>query len=506
MKLKDRILIWPRSALMYFGIAKSLKEKFDCDVFYVADDNHVSKTFFEKQKIVDFKKVWSYNDYIFRNKKNVDLAYLTKFENRYKINLWNITFKDRNLYHFNKYYKFKEEEILSILEYECKFFEKIIEESNPDYLFILPTAFHQDQLLLELCQAKGIKILTLSGTRIGSRLVISEECDKIKYKSKSGSNLTSNNLNFENLQDLLKPYTQQIKYQQKKLRKASFLEMFSATIRFLLSYQEYKKYYPNYGRTPIRFLFKEATILLKKRIRKNFLNKHALQNIPTSQPFIYFPLHLEPERILLMPAPFYMNQLEIVTQIAKSLPVDHMLYVKEHPIMGNLGWRSTSFYKNIMELPNVKLIHPFAENKILLKNCRLVITIAGTAGMEAAFYGKPSIVFVETSYSNQLPSVYNLKNLEELPIAIEKSLQRIVNVSDVYKYVKLIENNSFEGDYVALDQKTHEYFYRGGFTVGRDISVSTMRKYLNDNKEIFNLLADEHIKKIHEYKNENASR
>ena len=66
-----------------------------------------------------------------------------------------------------------------------------------------------------------------------------------------------------------------------------------------------------------------------------------------------------------------------------------------------------------------------------------VITIAGTGGMEAAFYAKPSIVFIETSYSNQLPSVYKLKNLEELPSAINQSLQKKVMESDVYKFVKL---------------------------------------------------------------------
>ena len=34
------------------------------------------------------------------------------------------------------------------------------------------------------------------------------------------------------------------------------------------------------------------------------------------------------------------------------------MYVKEHPTQVSREWRETSFYKEILSLPNVKLIHP----------------------------------------------------------------------------------------------------------------------------------------------------
>ena len=106
-----------------------------------------------------------------------------------------------------------------------------------------------------------------------------------------------------------------------------------------------------------------------------------------------------------------MNQLEIVKHIAKSIPVDFKLYVKEHMVMKYRFWRPISYYKQIMNLPNVVLIHPSLTNVELLKKCSIAFTVTGTTGLEAGYYGKPSIIFGHTSYDS-LPSVHRIKNLE----------------------------------------------------------------------------------------------
>ena len=84
------------------------------------------------------------------------------------------------------------------------------------------------------------------------------------------------------------------------------------------------------------------------------------------------------ERHLLIDSPFYTNQIEVIRHVAKSLPIEYLLYVKENPSNVTRDWRDISQYKEIMNIPNVKLIHPNFSNIELLSNCDLVISIAFT--------------------------------------------------------------------------------------------------------------------------------
>ena len=107
-------------------------------------------------------------------------------------------------FHFNTT-KVKKDQILSILEQDCKFFESILEEVNPDYLCIPLIDRHHNQLLHKICKSKGIKILMLVPTRLGTRWMLAEELDQIdpdvnyddiKYEKKS----------FEQLQKYLQDF------------------------------------------------------------------------------------------------------------------------------------------------------------------------------------------------------------------------------------------------------------------------------------------------------------
>ena len=57
--------------------------------------------------------------------------------------------------------------------------------------------------------------------------------------------------------------------------------------------------------------------------RKSFINKNLGRNIPQNKKFVYYPLHIEQERNLLLAAPFFTNQIELIRSIAKSLPVNY---------------------------------------------------------------------------------------------------------------------------------------------------------------------------------------
>ena len=58
----------------------------------------------------------------------------------------------------------------------------------------------------------------------------------------------------------------------------------------------------------------------------------------------------------------------VIKNIAKSIPVDHILLVKEHPASFVRSWRSIEEYKELMSIPGVKLIHPDANTKELINS------------------------------------------------------------------------------------------------------------------------------------------
>ena len=109
---------------------------------------------------------------------------MNEFERNYQINLWLLATNERIFYKFNPFYQFSTEEILSIIEQECRFFESVIDDVKPDFLVISLTWQHQGELLRQMCKAKGIKILMFNTSELGwgSRWTISEEFGEKDYK------------------------------------------------------------------------------------------------------------------------------------------------------------------------------------------------------------------------------------------------------------------------------------------------------------------------------------
>ena len=492
---KDKILFWFDVDLEQFGIAHAIQKKYDADFFAIVDINDQIKNFFNNQNLVQFKKIWFYRDFVKDLSKNQNEKYLESFEKKYGIDLWNLAYTERYFFNYNTYHDFSKAEIMSILENECKLFEKILQEINPDYLVIKVTDYHQNHLLHQMCKSLGIKILMYGRTRIGNRSMISTDFDKIDNSLNHEKPLQ--NKTFEDLQKFIKSYsTQQTKF-RKKFRSSLTNRIISGLHFLTICDNQYRKYYAHFGRTKLRVIWNEILFLINKKKRESFLEKNCIKNIPKDYPFAYFAMHLEPERALSISAPNYTNQLYVIESIAKSLPVDFKLIVKDHPQMGDSGWRDISYYEKILKIPNVELIHHFTSDEELIKNSSLVITIAGTSSMSAAFYGKPSIVFADTIFSPFISSIKKVEQLDDLPKIILSSINTTVDISELNNYVELVKNNSFEFDWNYFRTKLSNDYYYGGYLTDFDISEA-MSKILEEFDEEFEKLACEHIKKIEE--------
>ena len=499
--MKDKILFWLETGSPHLGIAKYLSENHDCDLFSIVSTNS-GKEFFKKQNIIKFIKTWYLRDNVIKTNKKPDLQYLSSFEKKYQINLWTVAYSDVIFSKYNKFYNFTENEILYTLEQICRFFENVLDETNPDFLIIRPTDACADQLLQLICKSKKIEILTLGMTRFGYRSSVTSELDVIDKINPNEDYTKYTNKTKEELINFMTGYASQ-QYKFRKRFQGSKINWIKASIRYfkLISNSEYQKYFSHSGKTVFRVIAIEMLSKIKKIYRKHFIDKYTHRDVDSGEKFVYFPLGLEPERSILIPAPFYSNQLNVIKNVAKSLPVDYMLYVKEHPMQQIWGWRSVSYYEEILKLQNVRLIHPSLPNGKLVDNCSLVVAVVGTPSLEAAFREKPSIVFGNVIFSS-LTSVLRVQNLEDLPKLIKTGLNTKVNLSDVNKFVNIIEKNSFEYDDFDFIVKICDKFFYSGYLYDVNIPVSEMELFLEENKKIYNLLGSEHLKKINQIKNQ----
>lgn len=493
--MKNKIIFWLNADFTIFAVAREIQKKYNADFFAIVDITNKPKEFFTNQKLIEFKKTWFYHDEINPNKKP-DLEYLKTFEEKYKINLWVLAFNERLFYNFNAYYQFSLDQVLSILEQECKLFENILDEIQPNFLIMFNTMSHYDHLFYEICKRKSVTPLILNDARLGRRWTVSNVPDNFDFLPDSFHGNT-NLKTFEELQSLREKfdmYTTVTDMENNFLK--SKTKMIMAAIKFLLlnDNSHRKTHYTYFGRTKLKVLFNSLKYYFIEPYRLHFINKNFLHKIDDEQ-FIYFAFPAEPERTVLLAAPFYTNHLDIVFSIVKSLPIGYKLYIKEHPAMNSRGWRKTSYYKQLLKLPNVKLIHPHIKSEDVIKKSSLVIAISGTSGFEAAFFNKPSIVFTDTNYS-VLSNVIRLKSIEDLPEAIRISLTKKVNPLELGEYVETIIANTCEFDLYSFKSDFSNEFYYRSFLVDVPISEEDIKLFLDSHHDMIEPVADEFLKKL----------
>lgn len=152
------------------------------------------------------------------------------------------------------------------------------------------------------------------------------------------------------------------------------------------------------------------------------LNRIALRELPDleGRQIVYFPLQQEPEASTLVLSPNHTNQAATVLELALSLPADAILVVKEH--IWQLGRRPASFYQTLLDIPNVKLMHPLASSIDIIMAAELVCTITSSAGYEAAALGRKTVFFWDRSPLRTLPHVTTISgfsNIEQISKLVE---------------------------------------------------------------------------------------
>lgn len=425
-KENKRVLVWFDNgpyAYINFGICTALK-KFEALNFSGIIATQQDLSFFQNQKINSFENILYYPE-CYLKKNSYDLKLLKEYEQKYTLDIWLDIYSERFFHkHRTHFHKFTKDEILSIVFHSIQFFISSLETIKPD-LIIMQTAGENiaNFLLYQIAKKIGIKVLMINAIHIHNKVVLSD-------------NLISREISDEFTKILPTFTNSESLYNSKFIQNQSLAETIKIQSSFSFDNsnfsQKMKHYfkrlsndpepiYQNVGKTKSKMLKTKYDSHFETKKREQFLHEHSIKQIEDKN-FIYFPLHTEPEAKILSTSPFYSNQIGVIENIARSIQIDQILYVKEHPGQKSKLWRSIEDYKKIIELPNVKLVHPTFNSQELISKSVAVISITGSTGFEALFYKKPVILFSD-EYYDVLSMVKKVENITQLPNIIKNHLK-----------------------------------------------------------------------------------
>jgi hypothetical protein len=335
--------------------------------------------------------------------------------------------------------RFNHEDMLRILQQGLLSIERLINAVEPEVFLIFEPVTFGDYLFYLFAKSKGIPILNLRPTRIKNYITFSssifDPCPHIykeyqKYetqgitdcwKRKAEDYLKSTMLTHAMYEGVI-PISKEGKRIEKGHIKfyASLFNLLKHEYNYLFSESRSDNHIPGIF---IPAFYKNIINPLKAKLinyqlSKEYIEEDMLQDIN----YAFYPLHTEPEISLLVRSRPYLNQIEVIRNFAQNIPVGMKLVVKEHP--ASIGKRPISYYRKILEIPNVHLSNPYIESRALIKNAKLILLISGSIGFEGILLHKPVVCLSNTPFEILPDSmVRSVRNLNRLGIEIAELMK-----------------------------------------------------------------------------------
>src|SRR3989339_34461 len=444
--MKACIVLQNQYAKLGHAIALTLKEKYGVEKFCAYVISTGAEDFIKSQDDIKYDDILV-DHKIHANYKNetIDLSYIKNFEKEHAPpHLWNYFYSDRKMMmsigpkeettpEIDPLYS--HEDNLRIFQARAKATEKMLKEQRPDFIFFFAFGTIGHQILYHTAKKMGIRVFNLDFPRIGNLISISEDYDTLtgveEYANYYLQNKIQNTEEHNRAKRFIKQFREtgslDLEYIELDVSANSKQETLLKpknifrSINYLITL--YKNYAKNKGIflygiiyiNPLRF------ILFKLRYRyRKWRGLSHLFDKPAEEDYAFYPLHFDPELATLLLSPFYFDQIALIRQIARALPLHFKLYVKEHPAM--VYRRSLSFYKELKKIPNVKFIDHTIKSSELIKKSRLITTITGTVGWEASLLRKPVITFGNVFY-NSLSFVKRIHDIEKLPELVNEQIE-----------------------------------------------------------------------------------
>lgn len=162
----------------------------------------------------------------------------------------------------------------------------------------------------------------------------------------------------------------------------------------------------------------------RRMIRKDLFSRDLVKELPTRTPFLFLPLHYQPELTTVPLGGEFADQIYLAELIRECMPSDWLLLIKEHwsqtsPRMYGDQGRFPGYYGELARMPSTRLVHPSVNSGPFVRASQAVATISGTAGWEALTMGVPCLLFGFGWY-RRCPGVYTIRDRTGLIEAMER--------------------------------------------------------------------------------------
>ena len=410
---------------IFYDVFKYLKDSsnhIDDSIFFVSDSDYfygakVNKLF-EKNQNIKLLKEWDST-----SKKNISLEKnrFNFLKNKYKdLNLWDAIVCDRRLMFganakFNQNYnsRYSNEQLINIIYHTIDEIDSMLSSSDEMCVITPIPACYYDYLLYFSAKVNKKKYLQLKFSKIENRIFFSSffngTCPPIL--SDSYQKNFKNGINGSYIHEVDKYFNKATK--EKPLYEGVVLES-NSWFDYLNAFKS------DFFGGVIKKLFNPKLLLrlsdphvppfhsdfiskyIIKPFRRNnikYITRKRTVTLDEMKQFeaYFYPMHSEPEIAISVYGKNWQNQIELIRKIAQSIPLGAILVVKEHP--RSLGYRSLSYYKALLRIPNVFFINPDTSTRDVINNSKLVFVLSGFVGFEALLLKKPVIAFGDVMYS-----------------------------------------------------------------------------------------------------------
>lgn len=321
----------------------------------------------------------------------------------------------------------KEEHIFKVACGYIRFFYKVIQKLNADVVLFFP-GFHSmmTPILEQVCKNEQVHHIALVGARLGNNYIITndirctfpqiEETYKELIQAQSPQAFSKGKQHYSEImaavdKDGYSYHHEMVKKilagmtPKKDIRNSYPVILLKSFLQSLIGWGKELNSKRKKGArlSPYGFSY-----LIKKTVNSLFLTYQSKRlkepefydAFDVNEKYLYYPLTGQPEYATQIMDNMWINQLTIIEALAKSVPHDWKIYIKEHP--ATVGWRVRpfSFYKELRAYPNVRLIPINLENNLIVRHSQMVVALSSTAGWEAfLFHHKPIINFSHTLYN-----------------------------------------------------------------------------------------------------------
>ncbi|HAV01238.1 MAG TPA: hypothetical protein DCW47_08645 [Lachnospiraceae bacterium] len=446
----------------------------------------------------------------------VDIAYLENIEREYT------HFKNLNMqlmcsqentrhYHWRYYWSFTNyDENMYWLELNYKKILSIFEEFRPDMILDFDNAELQRTIINEVAYRKNVPYITVEYSKFGyykyptfQNTIGIDGYVEEKYRE----NLKKTPKELKEMYDYVEDYRNRSTIMNKEFAGTVTSQYERDSLIWILRVMHGKwNYFWNMDITnknlklkrtnkilyapSIPYFFHYLSVYLKRR---KYMGKNRLFEAPVEgEPYVYMPLHLIPESTVFVKASYYVDELNLIEQVSKSLPVGWRLYVKEHQAM--LGERGTEFYRKVKELHNVRLVqvNHYHDPKPWITKAKGVVTIVGTTAFEEALLGRKSLIFGDVPFE-LVDGITKVTSFEQLPGLIA-DFGEIDNIHSCAAYLQTIRDIGFEIDLFYLMAKAEKILG------GKEQSEEKFEKNMEELKKFYYF----GYRKWNEVKRENA--